>query len=479
MDEASRSVAKSPTSLRKNRQSVEAKHNDASSRYVGESGEQLVLEWFASYLGEDNAETKAKFFSALQLRDAYEQLSKVGQSIPEDRRQWVNAMHTLFEDIKDFCLRGYAEFETSDGSGGHAAEAEELVRRFKDLDETRIQLNEFDDMVELSAAESRRMAVLEGIAQMGTDDEQALHNLIVRYDQCQIEVNGVHKTIALLVSPGGVPRETMEELYLYLKEKVNADGELTDALSEEMHDRVYSLVEPSKCHDVVKAILDIHVLEDEQIMLKQNIDSFMNSPSSKERSGNISPELKEVQVTTSLDEHMSAEAKDSTSSDLRDKVQTEFTQEEINDAWMDYVDQNGNKYRYNQITGVSEWAENAGVNKKISGEEVYTETLKSKHQNSLKSLKNSLEASKAKRLRSLEDRLMRRQQLRKKNGETDSGEDKELEKEIYEVGREMDELATTILSGYKKKCLYEMKVEPIVSCSQLICVLPEPSSLYF
>ena len=32
-----------------------------------------------------------------------------------------------------------------------------------------------------------------------------------------------------------------------------------------------------------------------------------------------------------------------------------------------------------------------------------------------------------------------------------------METEIYEIGREMDELAGTILSGYKKKCLYEMK----------------------
>lgn len=39
-----------------------------------------------------------------------------------------------------------------------------------------------------------------------------------------------------------------------------------DSLAEEMHEQVYNLVERSKCHDVVSVILDIHVLEDEQMV---------------------------------------------------------------------------------------------------------------------------------------------------------------------------------------------------------------------
>ena len=81
-----------------------------------------------------------------------------------------------------------------------------------------------------------------------------------------------------------------------------------------------------------------------------------------------------------------------------------------------------------------------------------------KHQASLKTLRDNLGNAKAKKLRLLEDRLMRRQQLRKKTGEVDHGEDKELEQEIYETGREHDQMIETIVSGYKKKCLYEMKV---------------------
>jgi hypothetical protein len=62
------------------------------------------------------------------------------------------------------------------------------------------------DMSPEMSAERKRMESLEEIASMGTSDERLLHNLITRYDQCQLEVNGIHRKIALLVSPGGVRR---------------------------------------------------------------------------------------------------------------------------------------------------------------------------------------------------------------------------------------------------------------------------------
>jgi hypothetical protein len=56
---------------------------------------------------------------------------------------------------------------------------------------------------------------------MGTDDERLLHSLISRNDRLQIEIRGLHKRCAGIVNAGvGVRREALEELYLYLKEKV-------------------------------------------------------------------------------------------------------------------------------------------------------------------------------------------------------------------------------------------------------------------
>lgn len=211
--------------------------SSSSSSYSTSEAEAAALEWFSSYL--EDSEAHSKFVSALQLREAYHQMTKAGQQIPEDRMQWVEMMYKLVEDIKSFCLSGYAEDETTMSSGGHASEAEDLVCRYKVLDETMISLNDFDDKADLTAAESRRMAVLEGIALMGTSDEQYLHSLITRYDQCGNDINGIHRKISLLVSPGGVPREAIEQLYLYLKEQVNSGRYVLFILYYLDHDKTH------------------------------------------------------------------------------------------------------------------------------------------------------------------------------------------------------------------------------------------------
>lgn len=63
----------------------------------------------------------------------------------------------------------------------------------------------------------------------------------------------------------------MEELYLYLKEQV-ASGREMEYLVDEMHERVYSLVSSARANDVVSTLLDMHILEDEQYIVKQRIN---------------------------------------------------------------------------------------------------------------------------------------------------------------------------------------------------------------
>ena len=91
----------------------------------------------------------------------------------------------------------------------------------------------------------------------------------------------------------------LEQLYLYLKEKVVSGADLS-ALSDELHEHVYSLVSTNKASDVIGVLLDMHILEDEQYILRQRINALL-SPGGRER----------AQESPSQGSFFAAEAKDS------------------------------------------------------------------------------------------------------------------------------------------------------------------------
>ena len=65
-----------------------------------------------------------------------------------------------------------------------------LLGWFEKLERLRIVIDESQyEHSMLSQGEMERMAVLEHIAGMGTEDEQLLHSLIMRHDQVQSEIN--------------------------------------------------------------------------------------------------------------------------------------------------------------------------------------------------------------------------------------------------------------------------------------------------
>ncbi len=51
----------------------------------------------------------------------------------------------------------------------------------------------------LSDSEMKRLADLDSIAAMGTENEQVLHQLLTRYDEVQRDINGLHKKMAMTV----------------------------------------------------------------------------------------------------------------------------------------------------------------------------------------------------------------------------------------------------------------------------------------
>ena len=103
-----------------------------------------------------------------------------------------------------------------------------LYAWFTALEATRRRIDEEETAGHmLSDTEMQRMGELDRIAEMGTEDERLLHSLISRNETVQKELNALHRKCNLLVNAGvGLKRNSMEELYLFLKEKVAGGEEL-------------------------------------------------------------------------------------------------------------------------------------------------------------------------------------------------------------------------------------------------------------
>ena len=72
------------------------------------------------------------------------------------------------------------------------------------------------------------MAELKRIADMGSDDERLLHTLLSRNEETQRELEVHHRSFDLLTSvDGGLSREKLEEMYLFLKENVGDQTQKT------------------------------------------------------------------------------------------------------------------------------------------------------------------------------------------------------------------------------------------------------------
>lgn len=165
------------------------------------------------------SELESKFLMSQSTLDNF----KCGDTNPAvvSLLDWASRMVDLLEDIESCCTETGAEepefdmFITERNPHG-------LLAKYQELEKTRLYIEKDDQSGSMvSVAEMQRMSALNAIAAMGTDDEQALHSLINRYEEVQIDINTLHKKFSSFVSShAGIRRPNMEELYLYLKEKV-------------------------------------------------------------------------------------------------------------------------------------------------------------------------------------------------------------------------------------------------------------------
>lgn len=383
--------------------------------------------------------------------------------------QWGSEMMQLLAQVETAYIQGISFDKSVAQDSTSSREIKSLTQWY---DELEILRRRYDDLEGggglVSDSELKRMAELDALAAMGTEDEALMHSMITRHDKVRQELNMLHSRCGALLSPGsGISRATLEELYLYLKDKVASGAEL-GSLSEELHEHVYSLVsDGGKAGDCISVLLDMHVLEDEQYILRQRINAML-SPGGGDR---VSPE----------DDFFSAGAKEgsrSASSPRAASMAGDMSIAEDKDSTSSaHVGQDGTKStpspsrRPPRRFDHREILDNA---ERGDPEDVVAAALMSRHKESVARLKNDLDAEKDRRLNELERRLHRRKMLRDRelSDARAAGMDpkqlasleasllaaeQEIQQELTQTVVDYDATKASLVSGFKRRCIYEIK----------------------
>jgi len=417
---------------------------------------------FADECGNDVGdwnELNARFVTARSLLDTF-----IDGDVSNDvvmMVQWASDMVELYEEIEkayanDTDMKGPTEKRPNATQGG-------LVGWYYELEESRRDVADPDGASAfLSDTELSRMAELDRIAETHSSDEQLLHKMITRHDEVQKDITLLHRRCGVLCVPGsGVKRETVEELYLYLKEKVANAADLGQ-IADEMHEHVYTLVDSKKGGEIINVLLEMHVLEDEQSILRQRIDSLLGSPSRG----------------------------DSKQSDAGGGVSSAFGDEGSNaeNADSDAQSKNGGRSlesggyalhpEEKDAKGVNPFSKYGGLPRDADIDDealsAHVSNLKHAHKKSLASLQSALESEKNRKAQALEERLLRR----KRAGEKDLAAARakgvseqelkdleaqnrtaleEIEAEIERNEAEYKGIKDGVCGGFKKRCIYEIK----------------------
>jgi hypothetical protein len=463
-----------PTSPRGGgRRRAEEEHGSGPSRALVKFAREATEEGEEVDLNELNA----KFVIAESVLDSFDHSVRAelvsGNAMhallrwAEDMKLLLSDIHTAYEEelpCKAMC------FNCQDG----------LVDWYRQLEATRLEIDQASlagNM--LSDSEMRRMAELDKIAAMGTADEQALHSLISRHDQVCKEVEALHRQCGLLVASDrrGVKRESLEELYLFLKQQV-AEGVDLDSITDELYERVYGVVSSAKGAEVINLLLDMHVYEDEQNMLQRTIHAMLGVPEGGEdaldgyaHAAKASDALFDAPGLHPDGQHRSAAESDfkhggeveGRAFDAKDGDQKGTSEMHIGDIAASSHSMSGMMAADSKIVAAAS---------AVQREEAQLAELKEQHRQSIEQLRELLEGEKARKLKALEEKLMRRRALHQRalqqpaHGE-EKGEDvvaelrkavEEAEERIEEVQMEHEATAESMVSGLKKRCLNEVAI---------------------
>jgi hypothetical protein len=212
--------------------------------------------------------------------------------------QWASEMRYLDADLRTW----HSDFKQDKHNGNDAA-VEAFGSRYFELEDQRRSTESSSTLHDmLGDEEVHRMATLNQIAQQGTMDEQLLHELLSRYHAVHAQLEGLYRKCSIMTSIGsrggvrewGMRRTDLEELYLYLKDKLVSGTDL-NRIADELHAKLNSVYEVGenpegrsngsalRSSEVVGVLLDIHLKEDELFSVKKHVHLILN-PNAKTKS---------------------------------------------------------------------------------------------------------------------------------------------------------------------------------------------------
>jgi hypothetical protein len=434
--------------------------------------EKFIFEAKTDNIHIDYNELNALFTIADSVLDAHYQSGSLAANALDDSNEelmlWAVEMKHLYHDLE---LAFEQELSCKDVNF-HWEEG--LISYYQHLEEKRQIINHNEEQGHHQAAkllsdnELRRIAMLDEIAAMGTEGEQRLHQLLSRHELVRKEIASLYRKCSIyLTSHPNLQRDQVEQIYLYLKQQLsNGDNDNFDTGLTE------NSANPEQ-EPLVNMLLDIHILEDEQAMLRREIYEILGSEvaaAMEQEEGMKDIDSKGISFEekmhiaerkfagTEFDED-DAEAKAFATSQTRAESKEEGNRKEKDRSERKEGKEEAKNDNRNEPNVSSN---QSGVSKTSTGfiateedtrkKESFINQLKDQHKQALNQLKSSLDHDRTLRLNRLEARL---QALR---------EHKASKEVIEEVERERQNLFDTteiqkeaVVQGFKQRCLAELK----------------------
>lgn len=405
----------------------------------------------------------------------------------EDLVKWAADMKELKQDLEI----AYQEDIPCKDLVFHDEEG--LVHWFVRCEQLRQDLNaaaaDPSNMLSLiSDAELRRMAMLDEIAAMGSENEQRLHGLLSRHETVRTDIVGLYRKCTLFLhTHREMQQDQVEQMYVYLKHQLAAAN--TQQSTQDDIDttaQLFSTVATTpEQEQLVIILLDIHILEDEQAMLRREIHALLGVEAEP---GADDLDAKHIDVDAKQADNNGQqgwEAKESAGLAINsafqemmrladDPLELQREQEAAAakvaalqlDSEAQAKDAKQPSPQKTPAVGISEAnAASATMpdnNHADSKQDGIIDALKQKHRTALQELKGLLDHQKNQRLQRLEARLALLREQKQKASNSLAVEEVMLDIRATEEEKKVamsdaDTLKDAVMQGFKQRCLAELK----------------------
>lgn len=438
-------------------------HPAALTKFITEASSEGVL--------IDGNDFRSKFRIADSLVEVYKQNHDVGEidlktigasqcnNLDSDKMldlvKWAAEMQALLQDIHiAYFDRVPCKSIVLHHSHGLIAFYSELESAFQSASKNSL----------MGGNEMDRLKELDRIAAEGNSDEQYLYSCLNNHENISREVAKLYKKCSIIMMTNPEIQSTdMEEIYLFLKDQMDTDQmDSVNIYDNIQHHAIFSRLNKDRSGlECIQLLLDLHLLEEEMVFLKQEIQRLVGSPSKAAAMEGMGFGFADA-ADHSINFHMlddlteiSGSASMMASDSKPDAKEADRTVASAKD-----VDSKATAFSHSSPVRVA-----------LTSPPAYDhllDGLKESHRDALKTLKDNLFNHKNGALQSLEERLLRKKLLRKSMLDSKSGVDgleldeinaelAALELDIDGVNASYNTMNGHILESYRDKCIHELR----------------------